>query len=210
MAGTRQQAIDALDSINLKAPKKADGTKLVIDNHPELADEYLALKDQVDELKEQMEGIRKRMVDIAAPRRLTREKNGDFFSTCVFRSSNEEREVLVLWSDRYSTLDPDHEAVLKQALGSHYNMLLKRTVSVKVTDEATVDALKSFLGETKYNKLAKFLVVQDKLAFTPKFMSRRAELRAAFDERTNEGIDKLIAQVQAMPTIRAQVTPKKK
>lgn len=199
-AAVRSQTLKSLD---LTKPKSDDSGKLMVEGFEKLAAEYRDAEAEIEELKEAQAERRDKLIAECAKRRLAEEKAGRFYKTCTIATDDEEAPLQLSWGDRYKTLDVSHEKFLRQVFGSKdYEYLFDRTLAVKLGKEATLQAIKDVVGETRFEQLTRYLTFTEQLKLRAGFMERRAGLRESLDARRNDDVDTVVAQVQHEPSLK--------
>ena len=208
MAMTKKAAAEALRNMDLTKAKDDDGGKLRVEGTTieQLGREYAEAHAQIEELEMAQKERKAQIIEKVAAQRLKAEKQGRFYATAQVDLGDDEL-LQVLWTDRYKTLDVQHQALLQKAFGKHYDELFFETAEAKTKDEWKLEDLQIALGTRAYDTLMKFMKVQPALKLRKGFMETRAHLRNSFDQTTNDSIDTVVANAAYSPTLKV-VRPK--
>lgn len=201
MAVTKKAAQAALKSLDLTKPKSDEGGKLGVEGLEQVASEYRDAQAEIELLLEAQKGRRIKILEACGKKRRAEELDGHFYKTCAVATDTDD-VLTVSWGDRYRVLDVSHEPTLRRAFGKHFDDLFTRVVSVKLDKAASLGKIEEIVGPSRLDALTKQIRFGESLKLTAGFMEQRADLRPAFDEKTNESIDTVVAQVQSDPSLK--------
>lgn len=201
MAMTKKAAQAALKTTDLTKRKGDDEGKLRIEGLERVASEYRDAQAEIELLLEAQKGRRAELIAACAKKRRAEELAGRFFKTCAVATDTDDL-LYVSWGDKYRVLDTSHEPVLRKAFGKHFDDLFERVTTVKLDKKASLEKIREIVGPARMNDLAKQVRFDESLKIVGGFMEQRADLRPAFDEKVNESIDTVIAQVQSDPSLK--------
>lgn len=198
-------AANAAPALILTKPTKGAAAKkskdrLSIPGHEALAKKMRERGKKLDSLGAEQKKDIATLRDSVKEQRLAAEKAGDFHKTVLVESAD-GKPVQVVFQDRYSKVDVDHEDALRTALSGNYDQLFTKGIDVKVKPNATLDALKAALGD-KFDAFAALCDVTEYLAPTKDYMTKRSAIRGGLDETTNDAIDAITDQVQVSPSVK--------
>ncbi len=186
-----------------KAPaKKAKSTKLEIKGFESIIPEMRRRRKKIEDLSKKQDEVKADLIKTVSAKRLAAEKRGNFHKTCTL-PSDDNKPGLVVFQNKFSKIDCDHEATLKKGLNGHYKNLVSRRFSLSVKPDTTLRALKSALGN-KFDAFASLVDVHEFLKVKGEFMEARAGLRDSLTNEENATCDDITAQCQQDPQVKVK------
>lgn len=188
-----------------KSTKKKGGVnKAVMSGFEDVATRVKERARQMDALKAEQEIDTAELVAEARAFRIAEECAGNFAKTVdVPTEQGDGDKVQVVFSDRYTGIDPEHEPVLRVALGRHFDGVLKLTATAKPRSDLTVEKLQAVLGD-KYEAFCSLFEVSEQYTPVAAFMETRANLRPTLTSAVNEALDVIVERVQYKPSIKTK------
>lgn len=191
----------------LTKPRKGGTTKgkssdkLSVDGHEDLITSMRERQKRIDSDSAAMKKDKAFLTEKIGEVRLQAEKDGDFHKTVLVESSD-GKPAQVIFADKWSKVDVEHEAALRDGLGAQYDVLVTRGVDVKLNKSMDLEKLKKALGPKGFTALLEVAEVTEYLTFSSDFRSKRASLRTSMNDETNEFLDDLIEQAQYSPSVK--------
>lgn len=203
MAITKRVTAAQLKNIDLRNPTDSDGDKLKIDDLEKPASRYRDIVAEIKPLEEELKQTKADLVSEVSQRRVAREKQDRFFSTCLV-TTDSPTSLVVVFQDRFAPIALEHEVVLKRAFAKRYDLMFERGLTVKLKEAVRLQDIERAIGPAAVVALSKFLDFDEHIKPCKGFMQKRAEMRQELDAPTNNAIDVVVAQVQAAPQVRVR------
>jgi len=177
-------------------------TKLPIVGLEKNAARIRANKAKIEALATEVEIDAHVVIDRCMTDRRDAETAGNFHTTCEV-ASGDGKPVQVVFQNKYSKIDMEHEESLKEALNSHYDSMIRRGVDVKVKPDVTLDKIREALGD-QFDALLALVDVVEYLTPGKDFMDKRASRRSSMTPDENQKVDDIIDQCQYSPQVRTK------
>lgn len=183
--------------------EKRKSTKLVIIGFEDTIASLRSNKKKLTKLEADYDEEKAKLIAAVTKKRLAEEKRGNFHKTCEISAEYEPggNPALVVFQDKYSKVDIDHEKALRAGLNGHYGELVGRKFVLSVKGDTTLKALKAALGG-KYAALLALVDVKEHLAINGDFMLKRSLLRGSLTNKENDACDAITAQCQHAPQVK--------
>ena len=182
----KQEAIPTIDLVT-----KPTDTKLRVKGLEVLASTMRQRACQIEMMQLEQKQDRVKLLEEVDKQRLDSEKSGKFFKSCVVECQD-EMPAKVVYMNKFSKVDGEHEPALRNALGKLFDQLYIVEQRVSLREDVNVEYIKYLLGD-KFDML---FGVKTQINHSDNFMEKRANLRPSLDNKTNDFIDGLVSQVQ--------------
>ena len=181
----------------------AKNTKLPVVGLEKYADRIRANKIAIEGIAAKIEIDSHVVIDRCGLDRRAAEVIGRFHTTCEVAASGDAKPIQVVFQNKYTKIDVEHEERLKTSLNSHFDNLIRRGVDVKVKPATTLAKIREALGD-RFDALLALVDVTEYLTPREKFMDKRAGLRSVLTPEENQTVDEVIDQCQYSPQIRVK------
>lgn len=181
--------------------KSKSSDKLSVGGHETLISSMRERLKKIDSLSAQQKKDKEVLTEAIKAYRLSEEKAGNFHKT-VLVDSDDGKPGQVIFQDKFSKIDVEHEPALREGLNGNFDTLMKRAVDVKAKKGVTLDTIKKALGPKAFAKLEEVSDFTEYLTLSSDFMAKRAAVRPTLDDDTNEFIDGIVDQSQYAPSVK--------
>lgn len=163
---------------------------------------YRELVAEVESLEAEQKSLRTEIVDAARVARREAECQGQF-ARSVEVACGDDKPITVTFGDSYASVSVENEGALREALGSNFDVVFTRAVSVKMRAKTSLETLQEALGD-RYEAFVALVAVEEALVCQPHTMETRARLRPALTDDQNTVLDGVLDQVQYSPKVSAK------
>jgi len=163
------------------------------------ADSYIEKSRLVESLESELEMLKQQLRPEAESERLALElQTGQCIKSVLVHGTKDT--LRISFSDRFKKISVEHEAALKEHLGTAFDAIIRRTDEIKVKDGTTESKLREVLGE----RFDQFFTSTPQLQVSSTGMEARARLRPVVSESVNAAIDSVLCQAQYSPSFVAK------
>jgi len=181
--------------------KASTADKLIINGFEKKIVEMRERQKRIDSDSAAQKKDKEALVDSVGKTRLDEEKAGNFHKT-VLVASADDKPGQVIFADKYSKIDVEHEKALRDGLEGQYDVLVARGLDIKLGKGTTLETLKKALGPKGFAALTEVADLTEYLTFSSAFREKRSALRSSMSDETNEFVDGLIEQAQYSPSVK--------
>lgn len=158
---------------------------------------------KLDSLKAEVETAREELLPIVSAKRLERVRKGEEV-TSINAPTLDGSRVMVVYAEKFKTLDVDNIPALQSAFGEKYPLLVDEVETISFREGVKFDGLKAAIGEDAMARLQGFLEVKRGVCPKKGVFKETARLFGEGDiARGEDALDFLEATLYS-PTVRAK------